>query len=285
MPSGKLSIWLILIPIIVILLWQCPDNPVKPDNNTADTTSHNFTWQTWTFGDFGSSHFRDVAIVDKNNIWAVGEIFVDDPDSSWNGTGWETFNAAHWNGVEWEYIHIRGTLTYDVGPLFSIWYFDENNIWVSTGFPVHWDGNNWTLYHLQNMGIDASAGNAIWASSPDDIYFVGRKGSIVHYDGSKFTKVESGTTLPINDIWGAYNSKTKQYEILAVASNRALNIGRKVLKISGNQVTAVADSGLPCSISSIFFPLEENTISSVMEYMRAPALNLQVLGSSGHPGK
>jgi len=43
-----------------------------------DTTSHNFTWQTWTFGEHSSSRLYDVAIINENNIWAVGEIYMKD---------------------------------------------------------------------------------------------------------------------------------------------------------------------------------------------------------------
>ncbi|MDP2302888.1 MAG: glucosyl transferase, partial [Ignavibacteria bacterium] len=39
---------------------------------TLDTTSHNFTWQTFEFGQHSSSVLYDVAIIDENNIWAVG---------------------------------------------------------------------------------------------------------------------------------------------------------------------------------------------------------------------
>ena len=35
---------------------------------TMDTTSHNFTFQSWTFGTIGSSVLYDVAIINENNI-------------------------------------------------------------------------------------------------------------------------------------------------------------------------------------------------------------------------
>ena len=35
---------------------------------TMDTTSHNFTWQSWTFGEYDASVLYDVAIIDENNI-------------------------------------------------------------------------------------------------------------------------------------------------------------------------------------------------------------------------
>lgn len=45
---------------------------------TMDTTSHYFTWQTWTFGEHSSSVLYDVAIIDENSIYAVGEIYMND---------------------------------------------------------------------------------------------------------------------------------------------------------------------------------------------------------------
>ena len=59
-------------------------------------TSNNFTWQTFTFGNpaYGSSLLRDVAIIDENNIFAVGEIY--------NDTTGVPYNAVHWDGSSWE---------------------------------------------------------------------------------------------------------------------------------------------------------------------------------------
>ena len=71
---------------------------------TLDTTSHDFTWQTFTFGgDGGSSTLYDVAIVDKNNIWAVGEINI--ADTSING--YTMYCYVKWNGIDWEYGRLK----------------------------------------------------------------------------------------------------------------------------------------------------------------------------------
>ena len=64
-----------------------------------DTTSHNFTFETFTFGGTaGSSILYDVAIINENDIWAVGEIYI--ADTSING--YTTYNAVHWDGNQWE---------------------------------------------------------------------------------------------------------------------------------------------------------------------------------------
>ena len=162
---------------------------------TLDTTNHDMNWEIQTIGISGSM-LRDVHIVNENDIWVVGQIVLDDPDSSWNGTGKKTFNAAHWDGNEWEYMRIINS-----EELYSIFYFNENDIWVSSGFPKHWNGEEWTMYHLQNMGIPASVEHC-WGTSSDNMYFVGYGGSIVYYNGSEFTKMESETDIDFHDIWG-----------------------------------------------------------------------------------
>ncbi len=55
---------------------EIKSNPVT--FTTLDTTSHNFTWQTFTFGEHQHSVLYDVAIIDENNIWAVGAIYMND---------------------------------------------------------------------------------------------------------------------------------------------------------------------------------------------------------------
>jgi len=166
--------------------------------HTMDTTSHYISYlEIDTLGISGGIY--DLWIVSEDDIWAVGQIIVEDPDSSFDGSGEEYFNAAHWDGDKWNLMRMeRGA------PLESIWYFDDNNIWAA-GIPIHWDGEKWIYYHLWDMGVldpDDGTVEHIWASSPDNIYFVGNKGSIVHYNGSNFTKMESGTTCRLEDVWG-----------------------------------------------------------------------------------
>ena len=180
------------------------DNKTKATSDpvsihTLSTTSNDFVWEIDTLGNYGS-YLKDAWIVDENNIWVVGYLRVDDPDSSFDGTGQETFNAARWDSDKWNLFRFeRGA------PLISIWYFNENDIWATGGVPIHWDGEKWKFYHLWNMGIlDNNDGGVehIWASSPDDIYFVGRNGSIVHYNGSTFSKMNSGTEINLEDVYG-----------------------------------------------------------------------------------
>ncbi len=208
----------LLLPLSIFLITACPEQPATASCGThqievngncecepgyhwnedqtkclMDTTSHNFVWEIDTLGGYGS-YLNDVAIIDENNIWVVGNIETDTA----------TYNAAHWDGSVWELILIGVPGVIGEG----IFYFADNDIWVATGIIYHWNGEEWERYHLWDMGVlGANDGGVteIWGTSSSNIYFAGRKGSIVHYDGSEFTRMESGTEVKLTDIWGIDN--------------------------------------------------------------------------------
>jgi hypothetical protein len=73
-----------------------PANSNELSVTTMDTTSHNFTFETFAFGDISNSYLFDVVIINENNIWAVGEILIADTSA----TGYTKYNAVHWDGSE-----------------------------------------------------------------------------------------------------------------------------------------------------------------------------------------
>ena len=75
----------------------------KVVSTTMDTSSNNFTWQSWTFGETSGGALYDLAIINENDIWAVGEIEINDSV----GSGYTIYNAIHWNGQQWELKKIR----------------------------------------------------------------------------------------------------------------------------------------------------------------------------------
>ncbi len=204
---------------------------------TLDTTSHNFTWQTWTFGgDAGSCTLYDVAIIDENDIWAVGDIDI--ADTSING--YTTYNAVHWDGNTWKLKRISTVYNGNLitPPLYGIYSFSSTDIWLSAGIPIHGDGENWVQYHLFDMGIlgqDDGYLTKIWGGSSNDIYFIGTLGTIAHYQNGQWSKIESGTELNINDIWG-YTDGSGNNLILCAASDLGTNHQKKLLRIIDNSV-------------------------------------------------
>ncbi len=68
--------------------------------------------------------------------------------------------------------------------------------------PIHGDGSNWEIYDLRSeLDPDLSLSTA-WGANSKDVYFVGRNGSIAHYDGKSWKKIESGTEVNLTDVYG-----------------------------------------------------------------------------------
>jgi len=161
---------------------EATDSSEEVTATTMDTTSHNFIWEIDTLGNYGS-YLNDVAIVSEDNIWVVGYITTDTA----------TYNAANWNGIEWGLIRLPA-ITYSgyisQGALTSIYAINADEIWCSSdaGSYVKWNGQEWESEWIpdRNGGI-----NAVWGTSSSNMYFVCDNGSIVHYNGTSFEKMET----------------------------------------------------------------------------------------------
>jgi hypothetical protein len=206
-----------------------------PPENGPDTTSHNFTWTVDMLGDGSGGALYDVAIINDTLAYAVGEIYLKDSTGQYDPL---PYNAVLWNGREWSLKRIRTFLftSYIVPPLEGISAFSPNDIWCVGSFPVHGDGSNWKMYHLQSMGIAASVSKG-WGVSSNDMYFVGPRRSIVHYDGSTWQKIESGITDPsftFTDIWGIPGSNGSPAFVLTIGSNLQYETNPHIISLTSN---------------------------------------------------
>jgi hypothetical protein len=196
---------------------------------TMDTTSHSFTWQIDTLG-VTSSVLYDVAIINDTLAYAVGEIFHRDSSENWT-----FFNLAKWNGRQWtlhrvyyqgnNIVHTRWILT-----------FNERDIWITSY--MHWDGTRFHEVPFDPI-FSGVRTNKAWGTSSSDFYVVGDGGFIAHYNGSPngagtWQRVESGTSVAIQDIWGVRNSLTRQQDILAAVCPGYGLAGTKLLSINEN---------------------------------------------------
>jgi len=69
---------------------------------TMDTTSHNFSIEQFEWGEHSSSILNDVAVIDENNIWAVGEIYTEEVYTYDSLGNWiEPYNAIQWDNHTW----------------------------------------------------------------------------------------------------------------------------------------------------------------------------------------
>ncbi len=217
----------LLFLIILFLSFESCKSPTAPkSNNPPDTTSSNFTFQTFTFGNTsaGSSYLNDVAIISDTDIWAVGAIYLTDstgqPDPF-------PYNAVHWDGKSWNLLKVpyyyQGKAFYS--PIYSIYAFDASDIWFEAG--IHWDGYQFETVPL-NIDFPSHV-NKIWGTSSNDLYIVGNSGLMAHRntDGT-WQKIESGTNTAFTDIWGSGNT------ILATVTNEYETGDKMLLQINTN---------------------------------------------------
>ncbi len=228
---------------------------------TLDTTSHDFTWETFTFGGAnGSSYLRDVAIINENDIWAVGEIHTEDDFDSLGH--YQPYNAVHWNGEEWELRRVMFYIDPDQpwagktsSPCETIFFFGGNSFAITSNVQIaifDESGN----YQILKMGFpweERFTINAMWGTSSSDFYVVGNNGNIAHYDGSGWEKIESGTELDIQDIYGIEKNGE---EIIACAITNIATAGNGEILLfrNGRKQTIFWPSGL--RINSIWYKTE-----------------------------
>jgi hypothetical protein len=200
--SPTKSIFFLLLASLLFVSINCKENSsiTPPENSLPDTTSHNFTFTTYTFGGTGgSSYFKDVAIINDSDIWVVGAIYAS-PET--------TYNAAHWDGKKWSLLRVPSIGSVQFPPLQAIWPIAENNILLSWGGGIiTFDGNNFTDDMRMNSLLTGAI-NKIYSINSQTIYCVGNGGTIVHYNGSNWEKQTSGTTIDLRDVWGSADGKT-----------------------------------------------------------------------------
>ena len=194
----------VLFVLFSLCTLTCKKEPpvVSPLPNVPDTTSHNFTFTQYTLGGTGgSSYFKDVAIINDTDIWAVGAIYTS-PDTM--------YNAAHWDGRKWTLNRIMFPLCnmngnpQGSGPYLAegIFALSPNDIWFSCDVSlVHWDGQNFQSvcmplgYGQRNLG-------KMWGTD-GELYLVGTNGFIAKYSNGTWTEMGSGTDYDLTDVWGS----------------------------------------------------------------------------------
>ena len=174
---------------------------------TLDTTSHLFNYQTFELGEpltGNSSILYDVAIVDANNIWAVGEIYLND---SLGQADPEPYAVAHWDGTDWEpmkvYYHDYGTTQKFAGKLKTIFSFGADSIYVcSSANLLKWENGDWIekAFFMITVPFNGQV-NKMWGTSGNNLYFAGNNGAIYHFTGQNWQQISSETELALIDIY------------------------------------------------------------------------------------
>ena len=202
----------ILLSVLLTTAFTCKSPSGPEDKPNTDTTSHNFTWQVDTIG-FYQSIVRDVAIINENNIWAVGRFHK--KHSTQDSTENDRYGLAKWNGIKWQLQKMH--FVYNGEPDLSssvepdaIWIISENEVWMATGrTPIRIKNGSWKNFNLGSITTDRDVINKIWAKDANNVYFVGNNGTIIYYNGSTFTKLNYIANIDFLDVWGDESGVSK----------------------------------------------------------------------------
>lgn len=237
------------------IIQSITQSEVKSNELTITTltpTSQEFTWQVYSWGMHSSSEIKDVAIIDENNIWCVGEIYLND---SLGIADPQRYNGVRLEGQEWSVIRIpyifQGQSFHH--PIQSILSFNEDNIWFCGNGIILWDGDSYLPITIPSNIWGPYQMNKLWGSSSNDLYVVGNEGNTAWYNGINWQKIETGTDINFRDIYGSINKDNNEVEIIALASNSGINQRKKLVRIKNQTVETLPDSGLADYLSTVWF--------------------------------
>jgi len=219
---------------------------------TMDTTNHDVLFSMNILGEPFSIVYR-AAVISSDDIWAVGSLLRND---STGQPDHQRYNLVHWDGNDWEYIQLswdchlvypncggdpsvvsEGTAIAASGP---------DDIWVAAGVLHHFDGSVWSPWG--DLGYVSA--KKIWISDPSDIYLVGDEGLAAHFNGVRWTRLQTGTTLDIQDVFGSTDPFTGLKTVLCIASENNETI---LLRIDHDPVSQVADGELATEVHGFWF--------------------------------
>lgn len=221
------------------------ESPTAPPSE-LDTTSHAWTFTINLLGDGGGSELYDISIVNDSLAYAVGAVYKRDSSGNFEIN---PFNLAVFDGQRWnlEQVSVSFHGNTIIVPLQGVCAFSSTEIWFAGSLPIYGNGATWQMYDLRttlNPYIDVSKA---WGPNSQQMYFVGLNGTIVSYFNGSWQKLASGTSLNIQDAYGAGNN------ILAVASNPGESLDKEILQINGTSVTQLSTAPIQWPLSSVWF--------------------------------
>jgi hypothetical protein len=158
-----------------------------------------------------------------DDMWMVGADPGDGPMAlHWDGSAWARIDTSAYPGDLWwvrgapgsDYVWMSGAdgrvLQYSRSTgaivehqaadptykMFGVYAFADDDVWAvggdinnnADGIVVHWDGTAWTTsWLIPPNGTTRREAFKIWGSGPTDIYVVGTRALVAHYDGTTWT--------------------------------------------------------------------------------------------------
>jgi hypothetical protein len=144
---------------------------------------------------------RSVWGASSSAVFAVGSQCNAPLALRYDGTAWtQPAQSCVGPAVTQEFVSVWGSSPSDV---FAI--ERGGSTPTSLGSTIYrFDGTTWSSQYSRGCHYPCDPYlNAVWSSSPTDVFAVGDSGFVVHYDGTAWTPQTSGTTQHLNAVWGS----------------------------------------------------------------------------------
>ncbi len=249
-----------------------------------ETVLH-FDGVSWS-GSEGSTYnaFFSIWGASSDMVIAVGVYYEEECDPE---MCWPIFYdfAKQYNGTSWSPITIKqdGNALHN-----SIWGSSENDIFVVGGGIFHYNGLVWSEMPYTITELDA-----VWGTSGDDVFAAGSFGKIIHYGGSSWSLMNTGTTKNLCGIWGSASDNVFAVGVSGTVlhydgdtwvpmDSNTTDTLRGVWGSSGENVFAVGDGGTIIHYDgTVWTPMDSNTTDTLRGVWGSSGENVFAVGDGG----
>jgi hypothetical protein len=198
--------FIVLVLLAVISLTCKKQSAVEPTAApvpvpSSDTTSHDWVFDPPVYlgGVYNPSVLRDVVIVNDTMAYAVGTLYYAD---SLGQDDTNPYSLATWNGVSWkaEQIHLTDPCAMArFAQLSAACYLPVGILMASHGAGLIDFTDHGTITDCAPYANGSQHISVIGATSPTNIFTAGYIGSMMHFDGTTWKKIQTGTTIEFFD--------------------------------------------------------------------------------------
>ena len=159
-------------------------------------------WTVVPSADPGNNAFNRlgaVAVVNANNVWAVGNSDGQSITENWNGTRWNVVSNPHPGTVV---DQLNGVAASSATDVWAVGATSSATDGTTRTLVEHFDGSKWSVVSSPNLGTTDQL-NSVAARSATDAWAVGRSGTktlVEHWDGIRWSVVSSPNPAPGNNI-------------------------------------------------------------------------------------
>ena len=211
-------------------IWGNSPNNVYAVGNFGAYQYHGTSWSTITLP-AGSQTLWDVDGTSSSNVTIVGQ-------------GNNTAMVYSFDGSSWSSTPLPGK-----NIAYGVWLDRSSSFAVASGGAGglwHRVGGVWLL-----QPVPAGTGNLfdVWGTSPSNIYAVGANNTVLHYDGTSWTRV-SLPTPPTTALWSIYG--TSPNNVYVVGNNNGAGTNATILRFDGTTWRSETSPSLNMNYNAVY---------------------------------